>query len=403
MSQTGRSVRQLEIPPAVSSRIPFMQRPVYLDNAATTPMDPLVFEAMKPWFLERYGNASSATHLFGWEARDAVEEAREQVATLIGARAREVCFTSGATESVNLAIKGVAEGFGFSATHLVTCATEHSAVLDACRHLERLGCRVTRIGVDAEGCLDLDEVADAIEEDTRLFAFMHANNETGVLHPIEELSSLAREKGILLLCDATQTVGKLPLSVDRLGVDLMAFSAHKFHGPKGVGGLYIRRGVETSGLVAQTDGGGHERGMRSGTLNVPGIVGMGMASEVSLRSIREDTLRVRALRDRFESALLALPGCRVNGHPEKRLHSLSNLSFEGVDGPSFMKSVSSRLALSSGSACRSLVQKPSHVLSAMGVPEALALASFRFSLGRFSTTEDVEVALDLIESRLQVG
>lgn len=370
-----------------------MQRPVYLDNAATTPMDPLVFEAMRPWFLECHGNASSSNHLFGWEARDAVEEARERTASLIGARPKEVCFTAGATESVNLALKGVAEGFGFKGVHIVTCATEHRAVLDACLHLERLGCRVTRVGVDSTGNLDPDEVADAIGPDTRLLSFMHANNETGVLHSVSRLSRIARERDILFFCDATQTVGKIPLNVGALGIDLMAFSAHKFHGPKGVGGLYIRPCAGTSRIVPQMDGGGHERGMRSGTLNVPGIVGMGKAAELCESSLDDEASRISALRDRLESDLLRVPGCRVNGRPDGRLHNISNLSFEGIDGPLFMKAVSGRLALSSGSACRSLLQEPSHVLRAMGLSDSLARASFRFSLGRFSTEEDVQAAI----------
>jgi cysteine desulfurase len=377
-----------------------MQRPVYLDNAATTPMDPLVFEAMKPWFLERYGNSSSASHLFGWEARDAVEEAREQVATLIGGRAREVCFTSGATESVNLALKGVAESFGFASMHIVTCSTEHSAVLDACRHLERLGCRVTRIGVDAEGCLDLDEVADAVEEDTRLFAFMHANNETGVLHPIEELASLAREKGILLLCDATQTVGKMPLSVDRLGVDLMAFSAHKFHGPKGVGALYVRKRDETAGLVAQLDGGRQERGLRSGTLNVPGIVGMGVAGGLASQRMHADMDAIGSNRERLEASLLRIPGVRLNGQPAGRLHTISNLTFEGRDGFAILRANAVAFAASPGSACSSTVQHPSHVLKAMGLTDHQAGASVRFSLGRFNTRDEVDLVILALEGYL---
>jgi cysteine desulfurase len=375
-----------------------MQRPVYLDNAATTPMDPLVFEAMRPWFLEYFGNASSGTHLYGWEARDAVEEAREKVAALIGARSKEVVFTSGATEAVNLAIKGVAERSGFRDVHIVTCETEHRAVLDVCLHLERMGCAVTRLGVSPDGRLDLDELESAIRPETRLIALMHANNETGVLHPIREIAGIARRRQVLFFCDATQTAGRLPLDVGGSGIDLMAFSAHKFHGPKGVGALYIRKKNDTIGLVAQMDGGSQERGMRSGTLNVPGIVGMGRAAELCLGYMVGEGNRVRVLRDRLESALLAIPGSKANGHPIQRLHNILSLSFEGVDGPTFMMSVSSRLAISNGSACRSIVQAPSHVLSAMGIPESLAMASFRFSLGRFTTPEDVESAIRTIQN-----
>jgi cysteine desulfurase len=374
-----------------------MQRPAYFDNAATTPMDPRVFEAMRPWFMERYGNASSGTHLYGWEAGDAVDEAREQVASLIGARSKEVVFTSGATESVNLALKGVAEAHGFRGVHIVTCVTEHRAVLDACLHLERLGCLVDRVGVDRQGCLDLGELEAALRPETRLIALMYANNETGVMHPVRDIAGIARERNVLFLCDATQAVGKINLDAGEWGIDLLAFSAHKFHGPKGVGGLYIRKCPETSGLVSQMDGGGHERGLRSGTLNVPGIVGMGAAAALCNRSMDEDIPRIRSLRDRLETALMRIPGFRLNGHADRRLPNISNLGFDGIDGPAAIKALSGRLALSSGSACRSLVQEPSHVLTAMGLSEAAARSSFRFSLGRYTTPEEVGSAIHEME------
>jgi cysteine desulfurase len=377
-----------------------MQRPVYLDNAATTRMDPLVFEAMRPWFMEGYGNASSGSHLFGWEAKDAVEEAREQVAALIGARSKEVCFTSGATESVNLALKGMAEGMGLKGLHIVTCATEHRAVLDTCLHLERLGCSVSVVGVDERGCLDLAEVAGAIRRETRLMAIMHANNETGVIHPVREISRLARERNVLVFCDATQTAGKLPIEVDDLGVDLMAFSAHKFHGPKGVGALYVRKRDETVGLVAQLDGGRQERGLRSGTLNVPGIVGMGVAGGLASQRMHADMDGIGSNRERLEKSLLRIRGVRLNGQPAGRLHTISNLTFEGRDGFAILRANAVAFAASPGSACSSTVQHPSHVLKAMGLTDHQAGASVRFSLGRFNTREEVDLVILALEGYL---
>jgi cysteine desulfurase len=370
-----------------------MPRPVYLDNAATTPMDPRVFEAMRPWFLEHYGNASSANHLFGWEARDAVEEAREQVAALIGARSKEVVFTSGATEAVNLALKGVAERSGFRDVHIVTCNTEHRAVLDVCLHLERLGCAVTRLGVSPDGRLDLDDLESSIRPETRLIALMHANNETGVLHPIREIAGIARRRQVLFFCDATQTAGRLPLDVGGSGIDLMAFSAHKFHGPKGVGALFVNGRSEDGKPVAQMDGGAQERGLRSGTLNVPGIVGMGKAAQIARQSMVEDVPRIRELRDRLETSMLSMPGVRLNGHTTERLHTISNLSFEGVEAQTLTRALAARVAVSTGSACSSSQQTPSHVLKAMRVTDLLALGSLRFSLGKYNTDAEVDLAI----------
>ena len=377
-----------------------MQKPVYLDNASTTPMDPSVFEAMRPWFMECFGNAASGTHLYGWEARDAVEEARGQVAALIGAGANEVVFTGGATESVNLALKGIAERHGFKGVHIVTCVTEHRAVLDVCAHLESMGCEITRLEVDGMGCIDLGALEAAMRPETRLVALMFANNETGVLHPMQEVSEITGRHGVPLFCDATQAVGKVEVDVSRQGIDLMAFSAHKFHGPKGVGALFVRKGADHNKPVAQMDGGRHERGYRSGTLNVPGIVGMGAAARLCRRLMAVERERILGLRDLLERRLLGIPGSRLNGHPTRRLHNVSNLCFEGVEGKSIAISLSRELAVSNGSACSSLVQEPSHVLRAMGLEDGQARASFRFSMGRYTTAAEVETAVRLMEERL---
>jgi cysteine desulfurase len=372
-------------------------RPVYLDNNATTPMDPQVFAAMTPWFMEQFGNAASATHLYGWEARDAVDEARERVATLIGADPREIIFTSGATESVNLALKGVSELPGRAGGHIITCATEHRAVLDTCRHLERSGFDVTYLPTASNGLIDTEELIAAIRPSTMLIALMYVNNETGVIQPIREVASLAQQHGITFFCDATQAVGKMPLDMHREGIDLMAFSAHKMHGPKGIGALYLRRNsVNPVRPVPQMDGGGHEWGFRSGTLNVPAIVGFGKASLLCLERMQQDRDRLSTLRDRLEAAMLQIPGTRLNGHREQRLHQVSNIAFDRAEGQSMMLAISRHVAISSGSACSSVTQEPSHVLKAMGLTDHLARNSFRFSLGRFTTEDDIEKAIEAV-------
>lgn len=371
-------------------------RPVYLDNNATTRMDPSVFEAMRPWFMDHYGNAASSTHVFGWEAREAVDDGRERTASLIGARPNEIIFTSGATESVNLALKGAAGYLAAKGKHIITCATEHKAVLDTCHSLSQRGFDLTILPVDAFGMIDLAAMESAIRPDTILLAFMYANNETGLLHPVREIASCAKKHDILFFCDATQAVGKIPVDVDLDGMDMMAFSAHKIHGPKGSGALYVRRRPQLVHIVAQMDGGGHERGFRSGTLNVPGIVGLGAACAMCRDRMDEDGRRITLLRDRLESSLLSIPGTALNGHPSSRLHNVTNISFRDVEGQALVLALSNHVAVSTGSACSSVLQVPSHVLKAMGVEDELARSSIRFSLGRFTTNDDITYVIEKV-------
>ncbi len=366
------------------------QRPIYLDYNATTPVDPQVLERMLPYFTERFGNPASKGHRYGLEAEAAVEAAREQVAALLGAEPENVIFTSGATEALNLAIKGVAEASIHRGRHLVTVQTEHRAVLEACRRLEQRGWEVTYLPVDAEGRLDLAALEAALRPETVLLCVMWANNETGVLHPIPEIARLARAHGVLLLVDATQAVGKIPVQV--AGIDLLACSAHKFYGPKGVGVLYVRRRPELR-LLPLIDGGGHEQGLRSGTLNVPGIVGMGAAALRASEVMAAEMPRLQALRDRLEQGLrTVLPGVRVNGVGAPRLPQTSSITLEGVRADRLLASVRT-LALSAGSACGSGRGKPSHVLRAMGRSDTEAQATLRISLGRFTTEADIDYAL----------
>ncbi len=359
-------------------------------------MDPAVFEAMRPWFMDHYGNAASNTHVFGWEAREAVDDARERTASLIGARPNEIIFTSGATESVNLALKGAAGYHAAKGKHIITCATEHKAVLDTCHSLSQRGFDLTIIPVDGFGMIDLAALESAIRPDTILLAFMYANNETGLLHPVRAIASCAQKHDILFFCDATQAVGKIPVDVDLDGMDMMAFSAHKIHGPKGSGALYVRRRPQLVHLVAQMDGGGHERGFRSGTLNVPGIVGLGAACEMCRDRMDEDGRRITLLRDRLESSLLSIPGTALNGHPSSRLHNVTNISFRDVEGQALVLALSNHVAVSTGSACSSVLQEPSHVLKAMGVEDDLARSSIRFSLGRFTTNDDITYVIEKV-------
>jgi cysteine desulfurase len=373
-----------------------LKLPIYLDNNATTPMDPRVLEAMAPYFLEHFGNAASRNHPFGWEAEEAVDYAREQVAKLIGADPKEIIFTSGATEADNLGIKGVYEMYASKGNHIITATTEHKAVLDTCKHIEKSGGEVTYLQVQPDGLIDLKELEAAIKPTTILIALMYGNNEIGVVMPIKEISAIARKHGVLLFTDGTQAVGKIPVDVNKDGIDLMAFSAHKMYGPKGVGALYVRRKNPRVKVTAQMDGGGHERGMRSGTLNVPGIVGFGKACEICMLDMEEDTKRISKMRDHLETELLKLEEAYVNGSREHRLPHVANISFKHVEGEGLLMGFNKNIALSSGSACTSASLEPSYVLKALGLGDDLAHSSLRFGLGRFTTDEQIEYTIKAI-------
>jgi cysteine desulfurase len=361
-----------------------------MDYHATTPVDPRVLEAMMPYFTERFGNAASRNHSFGWQAEEAVEKGRKQIADLIGASPKEIVFTSGATESDNLAIKGVAEMYAERGNHIITAATEHKAVLDTCKKLEKHGFRVTYLPVKGDGLIDLDMLREAITDKTILISIMRANNEIGVLQPIAEIGRMARERGVLFHTDAVQAVGKIPVNVEKDNIDLMSISGHKIYGPKGVGALYVRRKSPRVQLTAQMDGGGHERGMRSGTLNVPGIVGLGEACELCGKEMAEESARLGALRDKLRHALESeLDEVYINGSMEHRLPNNLNMSFAYVEGESMLMGIKD-IAVSSGSACTSASLEPSYVLKALGVGDDLAHTSIRFGLGRFNTEEEVD-------------
>ncbi len=373
-----------------------MTQPIYMDHNATTPVDPRVVDAMLPCMTVNFGNPASRTHPYGWAAAKLAERAREMLAAGIGAHPEEIVFTSGATESNNLAIKGVAWALAGRGDHVVTCATEHRAVLDPCRALARSGGTVTVLPVDASGRLDRARLAAAITPRTILVSVMLANNETGVLHPIRELAEVCREHRVCLHCDATQAVGKIPVDVNALGVDLLSFSAHKIYGPKGVGALYVRRRTPKLNLVPLLDGGGHEGGIRSGTLDVPGVVGFARALELCLAGLPAERERLARLRDRLEEAIVSrLPTVTVNGAPGERLPNTSNLSFADVDGAALLVGLK-EVAVSSGSACTSADPRPSHVLLALGRSKALANASIRFSLGRSNTPDEVEIVAEAV-------
>ncbi len=373
-----------------------MKLPIYLDNHATTPMDPRVFETMRPYFVEIFGNAASRNHSFGWLAEEAVEKGRKQVASIIGATNKEIVFTSGATESNNLAIKGVAQMYAEKGNHIITAATEHKAVLDTCKHLEKEGCRVTYLPVKQNGLVDLDQLREAITDKTILISIMYANNEIGVLQPIAEIGKIAREKGVFFHTDATQAVGKVPVDVNKDNIDLLSISAHKMYGPKGVGALYVRRRNPRVQLTAQMDGGGHERGMRSGTLNVPGIVGLGAACEIAQKEMAEETKRTSYLRDKLKDRLLAsLDEVYINGTMESRLPNNLNISFAYVEGESLLMGIND-IAVSSGSACTSATLEPSYVLKALGAGDDLAHSSIRFGIGRFNTEEEVDYVTEKV-------
>ena len=373
-----------------------MKIPVYLDYSATTPCDPRVVERMLPYFTDTFGNSASRSHAFGWTAEAAVERAREQVAELIGAHPKEVLWTSGSTEANNLAIKGVAEMYREKGNHLITAITEHKAVLDPMKRLESQGFEVTWLPVDRQGRIDMAQLAAAMTEKTLLVSLMAANNEIGTVHPLAEIGALCKQKGVLFHTDATQAPGRMPLDVEAQHVDLMSLSAHKFYGPKGVGALYVRRKNPRVRLSAQMDGGGHERGMRSGTLNVTGIVGMGAAAEIARVEMAQEIQRLRALRDRLEARLLkVIPDAVVNGDREHRLPHLANVSFPYVEGESLIMGIK-ELAVSSGSACTSASLEPSYVLKSLGLGDELAHSSIRFSLGRFTTEAEVDYAADRV-------
>jgi cysteine desulfurase len=375
-----------------------MKLPIYMDNHATTPVDPRVFKAMVPYFTDTFGNAASRNHSFGWVAEDAVEKARKQVADLIGANSKEIVFTSGATESNNLALKGVAEMYAEKGNHIITAATEHKAILDTCKRLEKYGYEVTYLPVAKDGRIDLDDLRRAITPKTIIISIMYANNEIGVVQPIAEIGKIAKEKGVLFHVDGVQAAGKIPVDVVKDNIDLISISAHKLYGPKGVGALYVRRRNPRVQLSAQIDGGGHERGMRSGTLNVPGIVGFGKAAELCQIEMAEESARLRALRDRLKETLFAkLDEIYINGSMEHRLPHNINISFAFVEGESLLMGIND-VAVSSGSACTSATLEPSYVLKALGVGEDLAHTSIRFGLGRFNTQEEVDyVASRVIE------
>ena len=371
-----------------------VQLPIYMDNHATSQLDARVLEAMLPYFTAKFGNAASRNHSFGWEAEQGVETAREQIARLIGATAKEIIFTSGATESNNLAIKGIAEMYKERGNHIITQVTEHKAVLDTCKRLEKYGYRVTYLPVKADGLIDLADLKRAMDDKTILVSIMYANNEIGVIQPIQAIGKLCHEKGILFHTDAVQAVGKIPVDVNAMNIDVLSLTAHKLYGPKGVGALYVRRRNPRVQLSAQLDGGGHERGMRSGTLNVPGIVGLGAACEIAREEMESEAARLTRLRDKLRAKLEgALDYVHVNGSWEHRLPGNLNMSFVYVEGESLLMGIN-EIAVSSGSACTSATLEPSYVLKALGLGDDVAHSSIRFGLGRFNNEAEVDYVAD---------
>jgi len=376
--------------------------PIYMDNHATTPVDPQVLAAMLPYFSEKFGNAASRNHSFGWEAEEAVDKARNQIANLINAKSKEIIFTSGATESDNLAVKGVLDFNKDKGDHIITCVTEHKAILDSCRALERQGkATVTYLKVDKYGMVDPDDVRKAITDKTVLITIMYANNEIGTIHPIAEIGRIAHEKGVIFHTDGTQAVGKIPVDVEREHIDLMSLSAHKIYGPKGVGGIYVRSKGPRVRILPQMDGGGHERGMRSGTLNVTGIIGLGEACEVAGKVMAEENRRLGDLRDKLQAGIFErLDEVYLNGHPSERLPGNLNVSFAYVEGESLLMGISD-IAVSSGSACTSATLEPSYVIRALGVDEELAHSSIRFGLGRFNNEEEVDFVTERVTKEVK--
>jgi cysteine desulfurase len=379
-----------------------LKKPVYMDNHATTRVDSRVLDAMLPYFTEKFGNAASRNHSFGWEAEEAVGRSREQIAALIGAKSKEIIFTSGATESDNLAIKGVIEFNKDKGNHIITCVTEHKAVLDSCRALERAGkATVTYLPVDKYGMIDPDAVRRAITDKTVLITIMWANNEIGTIHPIAEIGKIAKEKGIIFHSDAVQAIGKVPVDVEKAGVDLASITAHKIYGPKGIGAIYVRSKGPRVRLSPQMDGGGHERGMRSGTLNVPGIVGLGAACEIAGKEMPDEAQRLIQLRSQLQAGLFErLDEIYVNGHPTERLPGNLNVSFAYVEGESLLMGIND-IAVSSGSACTSATLEPSYVIRALGIDDELAHSSIRFGLGRFNTLEEVDYVTDRVSKEVK--
>ena len=379
-----------------------LKTPVYMDNHATTPLDPRVLEAMLPYFTEKFGNAASRNHSFGWEAEEAVGKARDQIAALVGATSKNIIFTSGATESDNLAIKGMVEFYKEKGNHIITCVTEHKAVLDSCRALERAGkATVTYLPVDKFGMVDPDAVRKAITDKTVLITIMWANNEIGTIHPIAEIGKIAKEKGIIFHCDAVQAIGKVPVDFEKAGVDLGSITAHKLYGPKGIGAIYVRSKGPRVRLTPMVDGGGHERGMRSGTLNVPGIVGLGAACELAGKTMPEESQRLIQLRSQLQAGLFErLDEIYVNGHPTERLPGNLNVSFAYVEGESLLMGIND-IAVSSGSACTSATLEPSYVIRALGIDDELAHSSIRFGLGRFNTEEEVDYVTDRVSKEVK--
>ena len=376
--------------------------PIYMDNHATTPVDPRVLQAMLPYFSGTFGNAASRNHSFGWAAEEAVDKSRNQIASLINAKSKEIIFTSGATESDNLAIKGIVEFYKDKGNHIITCVTEHKAVLDSCRMLERNGkAVVTYLPVDKYGMVDPDAVRAAITDKTVLITLMYANNEIGTIHPVAEIGRIAKEKGIVFHCDAVQAVGKISVDVERDGIDLLSMSAHKIYGPKGVGAIYVRSKGPRVRLTPQMDGGGHERGMRSGTLNVTGIVGLGKACEIAGAEMGEENRRLLDLRNKLQAGIFErLDEVYVNGHPTERLPGNLNVSFAYVEGESLLMGISD-IAVSSGSACTSATLEPSYVIRALGIDEELAHSSIRFGLGRFNTGDEVDFVTDRVTKEVK--
>lgn len=366
--------------------------PIFMDSHSTTPVDPRVMEAMIPYFTEKFGHPGSRNHPFGWEAEAAVDKAREALARLIGARdPKEIVFTSGGTESINLAVKGVSEMYREKGNHVVTTVIEQRAGLDVCKRLERQGCQVTYVAVGHDGLVDVEEIRKAITDKTILLSVMFANNEIGTIQPIPEIGKLAKEKGIIFHCDATQVVGKIPVDVEAMGIDLLSFTAHMIYGPKGVGALYVRRKNPRVRIAPMIDGGGHERGMRSGTVPVPLVVGFGKAAEIAREVMAEESARLKLLRDKLQDKILSSMGeVYLNGHPEKRLPHNLNVSFAYVEGESVLMGLNKEVAIASGSACTSATLEPSYVIAALGVGSELAHSSIRFGLHRFTTEEEVE-------------
>lgn len=375
-----------------------MKNPVYLDYNATTPVDKRVLETMLPYFTEKFGNASSRTHAFGWIAEDAVKTARQQVANLINCMDQEIVFTSGATEAINLAIKGVWENYNSKGKHIITLKTEHKAVLDSCRSLERKGADVSYLSVDKEGLIDLKELKNALRPDTILVAIMYVNNETGVIQPVKQIADLIHLNNSIFLCDATQALGKINIDVDDEHIDLMCLSAHKFYGPKGVGALYVRRKNPRVTLFPQMDGGGHERGLRSGTLNVTGIVGLGKACEIAKLEMWEDAARISILRTRLEQQICSLENVFINGSTKHRLFNTTNICFHEIRSETIINKIPN-IAVAMGSACTSAIAEPSHVLKAMGLNDEDSYSSIRFSLGKYTTDAEIN---EVVETFIKV-